>query len=157
MRSYPCAERLTLVEQVHGSDVADPYRWLEDSAAAQTERWLRDQDELWLTYAASLTSRFGWKNHVRRLSDVSSVSTPVWRGDRCFTLRRAAGQQHAVLYVDETPLIDAKQLDPTGLTTLDAWQPSPDGTKLAFQLSRGGDGAPAGSARSKRCFRRGAT
>ena len=31
------------------------------------------------------------------------------------------------------------QLDPTGLTTLDAWQPSPDGTLLAFQLSRGGD------------------
>ncbi|MEV0791678.1 prolyl oligopeptidase family serine peptidase [Kribbella sp. NPDC050459] len=139
MRSYPCAERLTLVEQVHGSDVADPYRWLEDSVAAQTVRWLRDQDELWLTYAASLTSRFGWKNHVRRLSDVSSVSTPVWRGDRCFTLRRAAGQQHAVLYVDETPLIDPKQLDPTGLTTLDAWQPSADGTKLAYQLSRGGD------------------
>lgn len=63
---------------------------------------------------------------------------PVWRGGRCFTLRRAAGQ-HVVLFVDETPLIDTKQLDPTGLTTLDAWQPSPDGTKLAFQISRGGD------------------
>ncbi|WP_238153021.1 prolyl oligopeptidase family serine peptidase [Kribbella speibonae] len=137
MQWYPCAERLTLVEQVHGCTVADPYRWLEDPLAS--ERWLRDQDDLWLTYAASLTSRFRWKNRVRQLSDVSSVSTPVWRGGHCFTLRRETGQQYAVLYVDETPLLDPKQLDPSGLTTLDAWQPSPDGTKLAYQLSRGGD------------------
>jgi prolyl oligopeptidase len=137
VQSYPCAERLTLVEQVHGCTVADPYRWLEDASAS--EHWLRDQDDLWLTYAASLTSRFRWKNRVRQLSDVRSVSTPVWRGGRCFTLRRETGQQYAVLYVDEKPLIDPKQLDPSGLTTLDAWQPSPDGTKLAYQLSRGGD------------------
>ncbi|NIK56088.1 prolyl oligopeptidase family serine peptidase [Kribbella shirazensis] len=136
MQSYPCAERLTLVEQVHGRTVADPYRWLEDPSAS--ERWLRDQDELWLTYAGSLTTRFRWKNAVRRLSNVSSVSTPVWRGGRCFTLRREPGREQAVLYVDETPLIDPTQLDPSGRTTLDAWQPSPDGSRLAFQLSRGG-------------------
>ncbi|MEU8221631.1 prolyl oligopeptidase family serine peptidase [Kribbella sp. NPDC048915] len=139
MPSPPDAERLALVEQLHGCVVADPYRRLEDPADPATTRWLRDQDELWLTYAASLPGRFAWKNRVRQLSDVSSVSTPVWRGDRCFTLRRAAGRQHPVLYVDETPLLDPKQLDPSGLTTLDAWQPSPDGTKLAYQLSRGGD------------------
>ncbi|MFC6158615.1 prolyl oligopeptidase family serine peptidase [Kribbella jiaozuonensis] len=138
VQTYPCAERLSLVEQVHGCTVADPYRWLEDSSTAETERWSRDQDDLWLTYAGTLTSRFRWKNRVRQLSDVGSVSTPVWRGGRCFTLRREAGG-HPILFVDETPLLDPKQLDPTGLTTLDAWQPSPDGTKLAYQLSRGGD------------------
>ncbi|MFF0339775.1 prolyl oligopeptidase family protein [Kribbella sp. NPDC004875] len=139
MQSYPCAERLTLVEQVHGCTVADPYRGLEDAETPVTQRWLRTQDDLWLTYAGSLTTRFRWKNRVRQLSEVGSVSTPVRRGDRCFTLRRESGRQHAVLFLDETPLIDPKQLDPTGLTTLDAWQPSPDGTKVAFQLSRGGD------------------
>ncbi|MGW7679268.1 prolyl oligopeptidase family serine peptidase [Kribbella sp. NPDC054772] len=139
MQSYPCAERLTLVEQVHGCTVADPYRGLEDAENPVTQRWLRDQDDLWLTYAGSLTTRFRWKHRVRQLSEVSSVSPPVWRGDRCFTLRREADRQYAVLFVDETPLIDPKQLDPTGVTTLDAWQPSPDGTKVAFQLSRGGD------------------
>ncbi|MEV6891104.1 MULTISPECIES: prolyl oligopeptidase family serine peptidase [Kribbella] len=135
MQSHPCAERLTLVEQVHGTTVADPYRRLEDPSAA--EAWQRGQDELWLTYAASLSTRFRWKNRVRALSAVSSVSTPVRRGERCFTLRRDAGR-HAVLFADETPLIDVRQLDPSGLTTLDAWQPSPDGSKVAFQLSRGG-------------------
>ncbi|MGZ0150476.1 prolyl oligopeptidase family serine peptidase [Kribbella sp. WER1] len=135
MQSYPCAERLTLVEQVHGTTVADPYRWLEDPSAA--EGWLRDQDELWLTYAASLSTRFGWRNRVRALSAVGSMSTPVRRGGRCFTLRREPGR-HAVLFADESPLIDVRQLDPSGLTTLDGWQPSPDGSKVAFQLSRGG-------------------
>ena len=138
VQSYPCAERLSLVEQVHGRSVADPYRWLEDSSTAETKDWSRAQDDLWLTYAGTLSSRFRWKNRVRQLSEVSSVSTPVWRGGRCFTLRREPGRQ-PVLFVDETPLIDPKRLDPTGLTTLDAWQPSPDGTKLAYQLSRGGD------------------
>ncbi|MFF0265448.1 prolyl oligopeptidase family serine peptidase [Kribbella sp. NPDC004536] len=130
MQAYPCAERLTLVEQVHGCSVADPYRWLEDPAAAAP--WLRDQDELWLTYAGSLSTRFRWKNTVRRLSNVGSVSVPVWRGGRCFTVRREPGQR-PVLFVDETSLLDLKN----GLT-LDAWQPSPDGTKVAVQLSRGG-------------------
>jgi prolyl oligopeptidase len=130
VQAYPCAERLTLVEQVHGCTVADPYRWLEDPAEA--EDWLRDQDELWLTYAGSLSTRFRWKNAVRRLSNVGSVSTPVWRGNRCFTVRREAGQRHAVLFVDDRPLLDLKGFD------LDAWQPSPDGSKVAVQLSRGG-------------------
>ncbi|HET6737732.1 MAG TPA: prolyl oligopeptidase family serine peptidase [Kribbella sp.] len=132
VQSYPCAERLTLVEQVHGTTVADPYRGLEDPDTGNTERWLREQDELWLTYAGSLRTRFGWKNAVRQLSNIGSVSTPVFRGGRCFTLRREPNQPHAVLYVDDAPLLDPKDL------TLDAWQPSPDGTKLAFQLSRGG-------------------
>jgi prolyl oligopeptidase len=138
VQSYPCAERLPLVEQVHGRSIADPYRWLEDSSTAETEHWSRAQDDLWLTYAGMLSSRFRWKNRVRQLSEVSSVSTPIWRGGRCFTLRRAPGQQR-VLFVDETPLVDPRRIDSTGLTTLDAWQPSPDGTKLAYQLSRGGD------------------
>jgi prolyl oligopeptidase len=120
------------VEQVHGRAVADPYRWLEDPSDPRTERWLREQDELWLTYAGSLRTRFQWKNTVRRLSNVGSVSTPVWRGGHCFTLRRDPDQPHAVLYVDDTPLFDPKDL------SLDAWQPSPDGTKVALQLSRGG-------------------
>jgi len=91
VQSYPCAERLSLVEQVHGRSVADPYRWLEDSSTAETKDWSRAQDDLWLTYAGTLSSRFRWKNRVRQLSEVSSVSTPVWRGGRCFTLRREPG------------------------------------------------------------------
>ena len=37
----------------------------------------------------------------------------------------------------ERVLIDPAALDPTGLTTLDAWQPDKQGRQLAYQLSVG--------------------
>ncbi|MFG1816089.1 prolyl oligopeptidase family protein [Kribbella sp. NPDC049174] len=139
VQSYPCAERLPLVEQVHGHPVADPYRWLEDATSADTQQWQASQDELWLHHAATLSGRFRFRTRVKILSNVGTVSSPTWRGSRCFTVRRDPGQQHPVLYVDETILVDPIQLDPSGLTTLDSWQPSPDGDLVAFQVSRGGD------------------
>jgi prolyl oligopeptidase len=139
VQSYPCAERLPLVEQVHGHPVADPYRWLEDATSAETQRWRASQDELWLNHAATLTDRFRFRTRVKTLSNVGTVSTPTWRGTRCFTVRRDPGQQHPVLYADQAAIVDPMQLDPSGLTTLDSWQPSPDGNLVAFQVSRGGD------------------
>ncbi len=59
-------------------------------------------------------------------------------------MRRLAEQEHGVLLtVDpgepERVLIDPMALDPSGLTTLDAWQPDKEGRLLAYQVSEGGD------------------
>ncbi|MBB6564998.1 S9 family peptidase [Kribbella sandramycini] len=138
VQSYPCAERLPLVEQVHGHSVADPYRSLEDAGSDATRQWLAAQDELWLNHAAGLTGRFRFRTRVKALSNVGTVSAPSWRGDRCFTLRREPGRQHPVLYADQRAILDPMAIDPSGRTTLDAWQPSPDGSLVAYQLSRSG-------------------
>jgi prolyl oligopeptidase len=58
-------------------------------------------------------------------------------------MRRTAGQEHAELYAateagGERALIDPMRIDPSGRTTLDAWQPDTDGRLLAYQLSEGG-------------------
>ncbi|TDD46058.1 S9 family peptidase [Kribbella antibiotica] len=138
VQSYPCAERLPLVEQVHGHTIADPYRWLEDTESSETKRWIAAQDELWLNHAATLSGRFQFRHRVKALSNVGTVSTPSWHGGRCFTLRRDPGQQHPVLYDGRRAILDPMALDPSGRTTLDAWQPSPDGSLVAYQLSCGG-------------------
>jgi prolyl oligopeptidase len=140
IRSYPDADRDPVVDRLHGHAVADPYRWLEDAADPRTGRWQTAQDQLWLEHAAELPDRHRFRRRVAELSAVGMVSPPLWRGRQHFFLRRTARQDHPVLYAadPERALIDPMELDPTGSTTLDHWQPSPDGRRLSFQLSSGG-------------------
>ncbi|MEP6759744.1 MAG: prolyl oligopeptidase family serine peptidase [Sporichthyaceae bacterium] len=140
---YPAAPREDQVEQLHGHRVSDPYRWLEDATAPATQAWSAAQDAL---ADASLGELRGRNRLQRRLTELLSagvIGGPSWRRDRQFFMRRTADQEHAVLLtVDpdgtERTLLDPVALDPSGTTTLDAWQPSKEGDLLAYQLSAGG-------------------
>ncbi len=147
-RDYPAADRLDLADDLHGNRVADPFRWLEDPASPQTREWAAGQDAL---YAAESTQWPGRERLRARMADLlraGSVGAPAWRGERAFFTRRRGDQEHAVLLVREADgsspgrervLLDPMAIDPTGTTTLDAWQPSKEGAFLAYQLSTGGD------------------
>ncbi len=141
---YPDAPRLDLVDEYHGTAVPDPYRWLEDAADPRTVAWLEQQGELMAEERTSWTSRDHFAERVEGLLGAGTISPPYWRGDRHFLNRREPGQQFSVLYVvdpdgTERTLIDPMALDPEGLTTLDSWQPSKEGGRIAYQLSVGGD------------------
>jgi len=141
--TYPHAPRLDLVDDLHGTPVADPYRWLEDAADERTVAWLAQQTALMADERAGWTHRDHFVTRVGELLGSGTVSPPYWRGDRYFLTRREPGQQFSVLYLvdgtGERVLIDPMALDPSGRTTLDAWQPSKEGTRLAYQLSVGGN------------------
>ena len=147
------APRLDLVDDYHGTPVPDPYRWLEDPAtfppgdADQWREWRaewdRAQAHLLAAEAQEWTMRDEFADSLRGLLAGGYQGLPVWRGERQFFSRREPGQQFGVLYtVDpdgtERSLIDPIALDPTGRTTLDGFQPSWEGDKLAYLLSEGG-------------------
>jgi prolyl oligopeptidase len=141
---YPDAERLDLVEDLHGHPVADPYRWLEDPDSPATKSWSTAQDELVRTHLEALPGRERLAAALRELLSAGSVSAPLWRAGRAFRTRREPGQEHAVLHVREPDgtervLLDPMALDPSGLTTLDSWVPDLEGRRLAYFLSSGGD------------------
>ncbi len=141
---YPDAERLDLVEDLHGHPVADPYRWLEDPADPRTQAWTEAQDALTAEVLGALPMRAGFAARLEQLVHAGAVGVPVWRGDRAFSTRRDPGQEHGVLRVREADgttrvLVDPMELDPAGTTTLDAWSASWEGDRLAYQLSTGGD------------------
>ena len=143
MTSYPDAPREDLVETIHGRQVADPYRWLEDPDSDRTRAWLAAQQDLHARYEATVPGRDKLTERLGELLGAGEVSPPTWRGERQFFTRRAPGQEHAVLYTvspagAERALIDPSMLDPTGVTTLDTWQPDHEGRLLAYQLSAGG-------------------
>lgn len=140
--SYPDAHRAPIVDEMHGLQVADPYRWLEDRADARTVEWMGAQSALLAAERETWSAREGFAQRVEQLLGAGTISPPYWRGERYFFTRRDPGQQFPVLYVHESGvdrvLIDPMTLDPAGTTTLDAWQMSKEGNRLAYQLSEGG-------------------
>ena len=141
--AYPEARRSDDSDVLHGTVVADPYRWLEDDDSPETRAWAAAQDELLATDDGALPGRDRFASRVAELLGAGSVGTPAWRGERQFLMRRTAEQEHAVLLTidpdgTERVLVDPMAIDPTGATTLDSWQPSKEGDLLAYQLSEGG-------------------
>jgi prolyl oligopeptidase len=146
--TYPAAHRLDLVERLPESaptfDVADPYRWLEDPTSSDSTSWLEEQDALAASQFEAIPGRPQLRARLSELLSAGVVTAPAWRRGRQFFMLRTAEQDHAVLMTvdpDGTQrlLINPMDLDPTGTTTLDAWQPSKEGELLAYQLSEGGD------------------
>ncbi|WP_369252345.1 prolyl oligopeptidase family serine peptidase [Geodermatophilus amargosae] len=141
---YPDAEKLDLVEDLHGHRVADPYRWLEDAGDPRTQAWTAAEDALTADVLGALPLRADLAARLERLVHAGAVGVPVHRGGRAFSTRRDPGQEHALLRVREPDgsvrvLVDPMAVDPAGTTTLDAWSPSWEGDRLAYQLSTGGD------------------
>src|SRR2546423_10620487 len=141
--TYPEAERLPLVERLHGRDVPDPYRWLEDAADPRTVAWEAAQEELLARARRGWPATAAFTTRLTELLGTGDVSTPVWRGERRFLTRRLPNQEHAVLLVvaadgTERVLVDPMAVDPDGTTTLDGWQPSLEGDRLAYLLSEAG-------------------
>ncbi len=140
---YPNATRLDLIETIHGHEVSDPYRWLEDADSEQTREWSAAQAALFAQHRTEWSTREHWEKRLSEFLSSGMISAPYWRGDRQFFMRRTAGQEHAILFtVDpdgtERVLVDVMQIDPAGTTTLDSWQPSKEGDLLAYQISVGG-------------------
>jgi prolyl oligopeptidase len=141
---YPAAGRLDLTEDVLGHQVSDPYRWLEDNTSAERASWLADQAGLFASYRGELAGRDQLAAQVRDLLSTGNVGAPAWRGERSFFTRRDPGAEHGALYTRAGDgaaevLVDPVAIDPSGLTTLDSWQPDKEGRLLAYQLSEGGD------------------
>lgn len=140
---YPHPPRTDVVDDYHGTQVPDPYRWMEDPAHPDLARWLADQDAICQPWLAALPDRAKWRAAQARLLP-GAVSAPAVRQDRLFFHRREPGEQHAKFFVrdpdgTERVLFDPTAQDPSGLTTLDVATASPAGDKVLIGISSGGD------------------
>lgn len=111
---YPTADRDDIVEDLHGHQVADPYRWLEDPADPRTEAWSATQDQLARTWLDALPGREAVAERMRSLLAAGSVSAPAWRNGRAFFTRREPDQEFPVLHVRERDGSERVLLDVAG-------------------------------------------
>jgi prolyl oligopeptidase len=142
----PGARRDEVVDVVHGVEVADPYRWLEDGDAADTQAWVAEQNRHTRAVLDALPTRTGLADRFAELFGAGAAGAPSIRGHRLFSLDRWGEHEQAVLVVrslDDT-VEPRTLLDPHGLTgdataSLDWYAPSLDGRLVAFGTSAGGD------------------
>ncbi len=135
-----------LVEDLHGTKVADPYRWLEGNPnEPELYKWLIEEASVASQYFSSLPIRNVLRNELKNLAEFESVSTPIVRGNRYFYTKREAKQDMPVLYVreglegKERQLIDPNSLSPDKSTVLSGWIPDRDGKWISYGLSKSGN------------------
>jgi prolyl oligopeptidase len=122
---------------------SDPYAYLEDSSAPETIAWTADANRATRAALDALPGRPVLEARFEALTRIDAQGVPVVRGGRAFYTARRGEADQTSLYVrdaaGERILLDPAALDPSGLTALDWWYPSPRGRYVAFGLSQGGD------------------
>ncbi|MEO8483231.1 MAG: prolyl oligopeptidase family serine peptidase [Acidobacteriota bacterium] len=150
----PATQANPVTDVLHGVSVTDNYRWLEgDNAKADDQgqvtpvvsAWTDAQNQYTRDVLDHLPGRKALEDRLRPLMEVGVVSAPAVRHDRFFFSKREGSQNQPVIYwrtglkgADKV-LIDPAVLDPSGLTTVEWFSPSNDGTRLAYGTYRAGD------------------
>ena len=140
---YPPTRGAPITESLHGHQVCDSYRWLEEDSP-ETAEWTRQQNALTGEYLAAFPGREKIRTRLAELLAIGAISVPAPARGRYFYQLREAGQNQPVLLVrdglagTDRALLDPNTLNEKGTTALDWFYPSDDGALLAYGLSEDG-------------------
>jgi prolyl oligopeptidase len=142
--NYPPARKDDVVDDYHGTPVADPYRWLEDPQSADTKAWITAQNELTRQFIDAIPARAMIHQRLTQLWDYPKFSAPEHRGGRYFFYKNDGLQNQAILYKQDTlqgeatVLLDPNWLSPDGTAAITSQAFSEDGRYLAYGVSHSG-------------------
>lgn len=141
---YPSARKANVVENYHGTKVADPYRWMENPNDPETQAWVEAENRLTFAYLNSIPAREKIEQRLTELWDYPKYSLPRKKGDYYFYRKNEGLQNQSVLYVQEgldgeaRVLLDPNKLSEGGTIELSNTSYTEDGTILAYGLSSSG-------------------
>ena len=96
--SYPASKTVDVVEDYHGTKVADPYRWMEDLDSKEVADWVRAQNDVTNRQLAALPMREHFKERITQLWDYPKTGIPRREGGRYFYSKNSGLQAQSVLY-----------------------------------------------------------
>jgi prolyl oligopeptidase len=144
----PITEVRLVTDSYHGISVADPYRWLEDGKSEAVRAWTAAQNTHARERLDALPGRAAIAQRVAQVLEAPQVAYPGLRvaGPHWFVLVDAPPKQQRFLVVmppngdpkDARVVLDPNVLDATGKTTIDWYEPSHDGARIAVSLSSAG-------------------
>jgi prolyl oligopeptidase len=142
--AYPAARKDDVVEDYHGTKVADPYRWLENPDSPESRQWIEAQNQLTFGYLEKIPGRAQLKQRFTELWDFEKFYTPRREGNRYFFSRNNGLQNQAVFYTADSleaeprVLLDPNTLSADGTVAVNGMDISDDGNLLAYGLAASG-------------------
>ncbi len=97
---YPAAKRLSIIEDIHGTEVQDPYRWMEETDSGELKDWVEAQTAI----ADEFVAGAEYDAITRRIEELSRFDLRFAgkrRNNRLFYLLRPKDGGQVELYVDE--------------------------------------------------------
>ncbi len=131
-------------DTLHGVEIVDNYRWLEDQEAPETRAWIEAQNAYTDGLLDSLAGRAAIAARLGELMKVASMGVPRVRGGRYFFTKRGADQDFPVVYVrqglegEDVALLDPNTWEGEVTRSAQILDVSRDGTLLAYGIREGG-------------------
>lgn len=141
---YPETERGDVTDNYFGTEVADPYRWLEDDNSEATAAWVKAENEVTFDYLSKIPFREEIKKRLTELWNYPKESAPTKKGDWLYFSRNDGLQNQDVIYRraiaggEAEIFLDPNQLSNDGTVALAAISFSKDGKYLAYATAASG-------------------
>ncbi len=141
--NYPVTKKVDTVDNYFGTEVQDPYRWLEDDRSAETEAWVKTQNETTFGYLEQIPFRSAIKNRLEKLWNYEKVSSPFKEGNHTYFYKNDGLQNQSVVYrkkgdEEAEVFLDPNSFSEDGTTSLAGLSFSKDGSLAAYSISEGG-------------------
>jgi prolyl oligopeptidase len=142
--TYPQAHRGDQVDDYHGTKVADPYRWLEDTDSPETHVWVEAENKVTFGYLDQIPYRQAIRERLTKLWNFERYTVPHQEGGRYFFEHNDGLQNQNVLLVAESlnaeprVLLDPNTLSADGTVALAGRDISDDGKLMAYGIATSG-------------------
>ena len=144
--TYPKTKKVDTVTNYFGTQVKDPYRWLEDDMSEETARWVEDQNKTTFGYLENIPFREELKQRLTTLWNYEKVGAPFKEGDYSYFYKNDGLQNQYVIYryktgqdPDKTEVfLDPNTFTEDGTISLGGLSFSENGSLAAYSISEGG-------------------
>lgn len=97
--AYPTSMKEEKMLDFHGTQVSDPYMWLEDDTSAQTAAWVDAQIAVTRGYLDSIPYRQALAERFRELFNFEKVGAPMKVGDYYFIFKNSGLEAQGKYFV----------------------------------------------------------
>ncbi len=142
--NYPVSAKVDTVDNYFGEAVPDPYRWMENDTTRQVADWVKAQNDVTFGFLEKIPYREQIKKRLEALNNYEKIGSPFKRGEYIYFYKNEGLQNHSVLYRKkgeqgaEEVFLDPNTFSKDGTTRLAGVSFSKDGSRVAFQISKGG-------------------